>query len=213
MTEPFALDPVELDRSRRLTLRILLTATAILLVAVQLLFVWNLVQTLRSVGVTEVGTAAGGRPPRRKRGWSDAGAEALIMVIVLGLLAVAAFVGWVAGRETRSSAKTVTVTVGSTAAATTSTGATTTTGGVGEGNATAGKAVFASAGCAGCHTLSAAGASGNVGPNLDQKKPPLSLVLDRVTNGKRGMPSFKGQLSEQQIKDVAAFVVASTHGG
>lgn len=135
------------------------------------------------------------------------------MVIVLGLLAVAAFVGWVAGHETRSSAKTVTVTVGSTAAATTSTGATTTTGGVGEGNATAGKAVFASAGCAGCHTLSAAGASGNVGPNLDQKKPPLSLVLDRVTNGKRGMPSFKGQLSEQQIKDVAAFVVASTHGG
>ena len=30
-----------------------------------------------------------------------------------------------------------------------------------------GKAIFASAGCGGCHTLKAAGASGNVGPNLD----------------------------------------------
>ncbi|HSC48891.1 MAG TPA: cbb3-type cytochrome c oxidase subunit I [Gaiellaceae bacterium] len=193
---------------------------SLLLGAAQLLFVWNLVQTLRGMGVTEVGTAGGGRPPRRKRGWSDAGAEALVMVIVLGLLAVAAFVGWVAGHETRSSAKTVTVTVGATSAATATTGTTTsatttttTSGGVGEGNAAAGKAVFASAGCAGCHTLAAADASGNVGPNLDQKKPPLSLVLDRVTNGKRAMPSFKGQLSEQQIKDVAAFVVASTHGG
>jgi cytochrome c2 len=36
------------------------------------------------------------------------------------------------------------------------------------GNATAGKQVFQSAGCAGCHTLKDAGATGNVGPNLDQ---------------------------------------------
>jgi mono/diheme cytochrome c family protein len=35
------------------------------------------------------------------------------------------------------------------------------------GDVNAGKAVFASAGCAGCHTLSAAGATGSVGPNLD----------------------------------------------
>jgi len=26
------------------------------------------------------------------------------------------------------------------------------------------------------------------------------------------MPSFKGQLDEKQIQDVAAYVVASTHG-
>jgi len=30
-----------------------------------------------------------------------------------------------------------------------------------------GKAVFASAGCGGCHTLAAAGSSGTTGPNLD----------------------------------------------
>ena len=36
-----------------------------------------------------------------------------------------------------------------------------------EGDAAAGEQVFASAGCGGCHTLSAAGATGTVGPNLD----------------------------------------------
>ena len=34
-----------------------------------------------------------------------------------------------------------------------------------------GKAIFASAGCASCHTLKDAGAKGNVGPNLDSLKP------------------------------------------
>ncbi len=74
------------------------------------------------------------------------------------------------------------------------------------GDAAAGKQVFETAGCTSCHTLADAGASGTVGPNLDQAKPPASLVVDRVTNGKGVMPSFKGQLSEQQIQDVAAYV-------
>ena len=51
-----------------------------------------------------------------------------------------------------------------------------------------------------------------VGPNLDQAKPDAALVVDRVTNGKGAMPSFEGQLSEKQIQDVAAYVVASTQG-
>ena len=79
-----------------------------------------------------------------------------------------------------------------------------------QGNAEAGAQVFASAGCSGCHTLKAAGASGTVGPNLDEAKPDHALVVDRVTNGKGVMPSFKGQLSEEQIEDVAAYVVEST---
>jgi mono/diheme cytochrome c family protein len=81
-----------------------------------------------------------------------------------------------------------------------------------KGNPTAGKQIFETAGCKGCHTLRAAGATGNVGPNLDQAKPPLSLVIDRVTNGKGVMPSFAGQLSDQQIADVAAYVVQATQG-
>jgi mono/diheme cytochrome c family protein len=74
------------------------------------------------------------------------------------------------------------------------------------GDATAGKAVFASAGCAGCHTLSAAGATGQVGPNLDAAKPSASLVEERVRSGLGVMPSFSTRLSDQQIADVAAYV-------
>ncbi len=88
----------------------------------------------------------------------------------------------------------------------------TTTGGEAGGNATAGKAVFLSAGCTGCHTLRAAGSNGNVGPNLDDVKPSADKVVERVSEGKGVMPSFKGQLSDEQIQDVAAFVSTSTRG-
>ena len=80
------------------------------------------------------------------------------------------------------------------------------------GDAAAGEAVFASAGCGGCHALEAAGASGTVGPNLDESKPPADLVVERVTNGMGAMPAFGEQLDEQQIQDVAAYVVESTQG-
>ncbi len=87
-------------------------------------------------------------------------------------------------------------------------GATTTTSTAPAGNATAGKAVFASSGCGGCHTLKAAGTTGTVGPNLDDAKPSVALVVDRVTNGAGAMPAFS-QLSATQIQDVAAFVSTS----
>ena len=45
-----------------------------------------------------------------------------------------------------------------------------------------------------------------MGPNLDQKKPPLQLVVDRVTNGKGVMPSFKDKLNSAQIQAVAKYV-------
>ncbi len=82
----------------------------------------------------------------------------------------------------------------------------------GEGDPAAGEQVFSSAGCGGCHTLAAAGSSGAVGPNLDTTKPDHDLVVDRVTNGKGVMPSFEAQLSEEEIQNVAAYVVASTEG-
>jgi mono/diheme cytochrome c family protein len=80
------------------------------------------------------------------------------------------------------------------------------------GDPTAGKQVFETAGCKGCHTLKAAGATGTVGPNLDQVKPPLSRVVTQVLNGGTVMPPFKSSLSSKQIADVAAFVVTSTGG-
>ena len=75
-----------------------------------------------------------------------------------------------------------------------------------KGDAAAGKAVFTSAGCVSCHTLADAGATGTVGPNLDDSKPSADLVVERVTLGKGVMPSFKGNLTDQQIADVAAYV-------
>jgi mono/diheme cytochrome c family protein len=82
-----------------------------------------------------------------------------------------------------------------------------------KGDPVAGKKVFETAGCKGCHTLKDAGATGTVGPNLDEKKPPLALVVDRVTNGKGVMPSFSGQLTPKQIADVAAYVSQATQQG
>ena len=81
-----------------------------------------------------------------------------------------------------------------------------------KGDPTAGAKTFQQAGCVGCHTLAAAHATGTVGPNLDQVKPVYPLVTARVTLGKGVMPSFKGQLTDQQIADVAAYVVKSTGG-
>ena len=74
------------------------------------------------------------------------------------------------------------------------------------GDATAGKPVFASAGCSGCHILKDAGSSGNVGPNLDQLKPDFARVKHQVENGGGPMPAFKNTLSAKQIDDVSAYV-------
>jgi cytochrome c6 len=78
------------------------------------------------------------------------------------------------------------------------------------GDAAAGEEVFAANGCGSCHTLEAAGSSGAIGPNLDESQPDEELVVDRVTNGAGAMPAYGDQLDEQQIQDVAAYVVAST---
>ncbi len=87
-------------------------------------------------------------------------------------------------------------------------------GGGGEGDAAAGEEVWLQAGCGSCHTLAAAGSTGTIGPNLDQAQPSYDLVVERVTNGAGAMPAFgrQGILDEQQIQDVAAYVVQSTQG-
>ena len=77
--------------------------------------------------------------------------------------------------------------------------------------APAGSAVFATAGCGGCHTLKAAGASGAVGPNLDQLRPSAGTVSGIVRSGGGAMPSFAGKLSDAQIAAVATY--ASTVAG
>ena len=80
-------------------------------------------------------------------------------------------------------------------------------GGDSDGDAAAGEEVWAIAGCGGCHTLAAAGSSGQLrGPNLDELQPDFDTVVRQVTNGGGGMPAFSDRLTEQQIRDVAAYV-------
>ena len=53
----------------------------------------------------------------------------------------------------------------------------------GQGDPVAGKRCSPRAGCGGCHTLKAAGSTGNVGPNLDQLKPGAAIVTHQVEVG------------------------------
>ena len=155
---------------------------------------------------------------------NDAVAEVGIVLAMLFLMFASAIAGFAVGRHTGGHGKSSSVASTQSAAAsnesaTTSTERTTsaeqtTTAAAAGGSATIaeGKRIFASAGCAACHTLKAAGATGNVGPNLDDRKPSYDKVIERVTNGKPPMPSFRGKLSATEIQAVARFVSSSTRG-
>ena len=84
-------------------------------------------------------------------------------------------------------------------------------GGGGGGDAAAGEEIFV-ANCGSCHTLEEAVTSGNIGPNLDDSSFDQGAVEEQVAQGGGGMPAFEGQLSEEEIQNVAAFVVASEDG-
>ena len=84
--------------------------------------------------------------------------------------------------------------------------------GGGAPNAMAGKEVFAEE-CSVCH--GADGLGGNGGPDLTTmpKAKEQKGAEEQVTNGGGGMPPFKGQLSGEEIKNVAAYVVEEIVGG
>jgi cytochrome c6 len=75
--------------------------------------------------------------------------------------------------------------------------------------ATDGRGVFLAAGCSACHTLTAAGATGTAGPNLDDAKPSKAAVVSAVRGTGGVMPSFRGPLTSDQIQAVAEFVSRS----
>ena len=145
---------------------------------------------------------------------------ALLLVLLVGALGVAAAgcggeeqqsatPETVEGQVTTTTTETQTTETESTTTETTETTqttetTTTETTPAAQGDPVAGKQVFlGSAACGGCHTLSDAGSSGNVGPNLDDAMPTYDKVLTQVTNGGGAMPPFKGTLTAQQIADVA----------
>jgi len=85
-------------------------------------------------------------------------------------------------------------------------------GGGATADAAAGKEVFSEE-CSVCH--GATGHGGNGGPDL--RTMPLAKTQagaeKQVTNGGGGMPAFKGQLSAEEISNVAAYVAEDIVGG
>jgi cytochrome c5 len=81
----------------------------------------------------------------------------------------------------------------------------------GGGDPEAGESVFAE-NCSVCHGSDGHGGSG--GPDL--RTMPLAKTeegaIGQVTNGGGGMPAFQGQLSPEEIEDVAAYVVTDVVG-
>jgi mono/diheme cytochrome c family protein len=92
--------------------------------------------------------------------------------------------------------------------------------------ATSGSQIFQGAGCASCHTLSKAQASGTIGPNLNDLAKqagqmekgksaqqyvdesildPTAFTVKGYTKGT--MPSFKGQLTDKQLKTLTDFLL------
>jgi len=68
-----------------------------------------------------------------------------------------------------------------------------------------GKALFSDR-CGSCHTLSTAGTSGGVGPNLDDSSLDAAAIETIVRDGTGSMPAFGGELSDGEITAVADFV-------
>ena len=185
--------PSEYDSLTRVSL-----VFAFLLAAAQALFFWNVLQTLRGkAGVATFDERGIPIPATSKSDWSVHVAEGVLVLVALLLAFAFAVGGFLVGREHGKGGGTTSVTTQGT-----------TGGGVAAGDPAKGEAVFASAGCGGCHTLAAAGATGAVGPSLDgNANLSQDLVVMRVTNGIAAMPPFKDQLSEQQIQNVVAYVI------
>lgn len=149
--------------------------------------------------------------PPKKKSWAGPAAEGALVLAVVGMLFVAALAGFLVGRgsaddddspaATETQATEQTATEGATTEAAT-TEATETEGGE---NAD-GAAVFASAGCGGCHTFGPANSNGTVGPKLDGIDLSKDEIAQQVRNGGGGMPPFGDSLSDDEIDAVADYV-------
>jgi cytochrome c6 len=75
-----------------------------------------------------------------------------------------------------------------------------------------GKRVFtaeAAPPCGLCHALADAGATGEIGPSLDQLKPTEEQIRAPVSDGVGAMPAYE-TLSEEKIAAVARYVATAT---
>lgn len=78
---------------------------------------------------------------------------------------------------------------------------------------TAGRDLFNTYSCSACHTLTDAGSTGSVGPDLDNPNLTHDAIVTRIEMGGGPMPSFAGQISEADIGKLADYIVAVNHKG
>ena len=165
------------------TLNQLALVMVVLLAIAQILFIINMVQTLRGkAGLADETDTVAVETPRKQRRQGPSVNVGLGFATALAVVLASGLIILIRGGDSGSATPTA---------------------------QSPGAAVFASAGCKGCHTLAKAGASGTVGPNLDQLKPTAGTVKVLVTNGRGLMPAFKGQLTPEQIDQLAAYVATN----
>ena len=62
--------------------------------------------------------------------------------------------------------------------------------------------------CSACHTLSDAGASGQIGPSLDGSTSiDHEYIVNIVVNGQGAMPGFGGQIPDEEIDQLASYIM------
>lgn len=167
---------------------------------------------------------------RRKNPWTST-SEILLWLLFVALLFPAAFAGYAVGHYTSLGKPPATVTVTSTATpgttSATTTAATTTSSG---GDIAAGKTAFGANGCSGCHTFTAAGSNGTIGPNLDTAPAQdaqaagmdlASFVKQSITDPNAyiaqgfskpsQMPSTFSSLPASTLNALVAFILSGTH--
>jgi mono/diheme cytochrome c family protein len=69
-----------------------------------------------------------------------------------------------------------------------------------------GRDLFSGWGCTSCHALSDAQSSSDVGPHLDGGALTEAFIVGRVANGQGAMPAFQGQLTDEEIADIAYYI-------
>ena len=73
----------------------------------------------------------------------------------------------------------------------------------------AGKQLFEDWGCASCHAMKDAGASGHIGPAFDGNAAlTKEFTVGRITNGQGAMPSFGGLMTDEEIATLSDYIVA-----
>ncbi len=72
----------------------------------------------------------------------------------------------------------------------------------------AGRDMFRTWSCGSCHVLADAKAMGPIGPSLDNN-PNLTyeFVVNRIANGQGAMPPYGGQLKDEQIAQLSAYIM------